>query len=76
MHERGGLQRVLTLGAHVTAGNTMEFSVDQRRQTVEGGLVPVAPSLQKEADFLRVGGRHKKLSQNIVVVRRLFRLPD
>jgi hypothetical protein len=54
----------------------MEFGVDQRRKTVEGGLIAVSPSLQEDTDFLRVGGRHKKLSQNIVVVHRVFRLPD
>ena len=45
MHQCGGLQRVLTLVAHVAARHAVELSVDQRRQTVEGRLVAVAPSL-------------------------------
>ena len=65
MHERGGLHRVLTLGAHMAAGHTMELSVDQRRQAVEGGLVTVSPSLQEDTDLLRVGGCHKKLPKTL-----------
>ena len=65
MHESGGLQRVLTLFTHVAARHTGEPRLDQGRQTVEGGLVAVAPSLQKHADLLRVGGRHKKLPKTL-----------
>src|SRR5215472_13662152 len=60
MHQGGGLQRVLALGAHVAARHTVELGIDQRRQTVEGGLVAVSPSLQKHTDLLRVERRHNK----------------
>jgi serine/threonine protein kinase len=60
---RGRLQRILAFCAHVAARHAMELGVDQRRQTIEGG--PVAPSLQRHADLLRVGGRHKKLPKTL-----------
>jgi hypothetical protein len=65
MHQRGGLQRIFTLFAHVAARHTVKLSVDQGRQTVEGGLAAAAPSLQKHADLLRVGRRHKNFPKTL-----------
>jgi hypothetical protein len=48
MHQSSGLQRIpRTLIPHIPAGNSTEFVIDQRRQPLQGRLVPTAPSPDK-----------------------------
>jgi NAD-dependent dihydropyrimidine dehydrogenase PreA subunit len=54
----GGLQSVtLAFTTHVTAGEAMEFVVNERIQLVEGGLVPFAPFSEQLSDFMLRGSR-------------------
>lgn len=38
--------------SHVAVGQTMQFRIDQRRQALEGRLVPIAPIEEELCNFI------------------------
>ena len=55
IYQGSGLKCVVfSLAAHVTAGQAVEFVVDQRVQLVQSGLLPIAP-LSEQFSYLMSG---------------------
>jgi hypothetical protein len=53
VHERCRLQRMARpFPAHVTTGDPTELPVHERRQSLEGSLVPISPRLKQLGDPL------------------------
>ena len=53
VYQGSGLECVIfSFPAHVTAGQAVEFVVDQRVQLVQSGLVPIAPFSEQFSNLM------------------------